>query len=92
MKTYGGHNRQKGHSDSGVLICIVSKNDRGNNNDDEEDYQLYGICEKNISLYTLYCILTVWELYPSMYDCILNTIKIHKLHPFCTGQIKNVGS
>ena len=41
MKTYGGHNRQKGHSDIGVLLCIVSKNDRGNNNDDEEDYMEY---------------------------------------------------
>ena len=41
MKTYGGHNRQKGHSDSGVLLCLVSKNERGNNNDDEEDYMEY---------------------------------------------------
>ena len=48
---YGGHNRQKGHSDSGVLLCIVSKNYWGNNNDDVEDYQLYGICER-----TFHCI------------------------------------
>ena len=34
-----------------------------------------------IVLYTLYCILTVWEHYPSMYDCTLNTINIHILHP-----------
>ena len=41
MKICESHNRQKGHNDSGVLLCIVSKNDRGNNNYDEEDYMEY---------------------------------------------------
>ena len=64
MKTYGGHNRQKGHSDIGVLLCIVSKNDRGNNNDDEEDYQLYGICERTFHCIhcTVYIVLYTYSL------------------------------
>ena len=71
---------QKGHNDSGVLLCIVSKNDRGNNNYDEEDYMEY-VKKHFIPVWCAY-ILSVWEHYPSMYDCISNTINIHILRPY----------
>ena len=41
MKICRGDNRKKGHDDSGLLLCIISKNDRGNNNGDEEYYMDY---------------------------------------------------